>query len=213
VATGTYTAQDSSSIGIPIRKITGYTHINMFQARVRAKKDGRIPAEWTGGNLPQQPALVKTDWKMNGDGLLTFESTTGLYFLSWKPGLNLSRDQMAEQLKPGGAYAGFQYASTDQFNFFLAAAGSAARYPGGSDSESPGTVNKIMTFLGADNFAAPYGGSYYFTRAYLASGDFCVTMYGGVKTAPTSAFIQFGPRTQNSFPCGHVLVIANPPML
>jgi hypothetical protein len=212
VVTGTDTGPDSSSIAIPIRKITGYTHINLFRARVRAKKDGNIPAEWTWGDIPQQPVLVKMDWKTKGDGLLTFESTTGLYFLSWKAGGNFSRDKMEDQLQPGGTYAGFRYASTDQFNFFLAAAGSSARYPTGTNAEPADNTNRLMAFLGAENFAT-FSPPYFFTRAYLGSGDLCVEISGGIKTQPTTAIIHFGPRTQNSFPCDHVLVCANPPVL
>src|SRR6202012_1265403 len=101
--------KDATSFDIPISQMDGYNNNSNFQVGVRANGRNYFPGDFTNApdTIPRPVDLVKVDWKAAGDKLLTFDSNTGLYWLSWKLWLDVTRDQMDDKLKNDAAFAGF----------------------------------------------------------------------------------------------------------
>lgn len=58
--------------------------------------------------------LLERDWQTSGDGLLTYDTATGLEWLDVTLTVNMSYNDVTAQLGTGGTYAGFVHASETQ---------------------------------------------------------------------------------------------------
>lgn len=197
--------KDNVSIAIPISKFNGYNHNSLFHVCLRAKQNGNLPAPWSVTIIPQPRILAKMDWRTPGDNLLTFESGTGLYWLSWKVAVTLTRGQMEDQLRVGQPYSGFQYASAEQVKSFLTAAGVDIRYLGPMMGGAS-VVDAAIELLGPNNYDPRYR-SNKSAQAYLSSSDVAYVSVAWT-THPPSAWIMFQSKDPLT---GHALVCAIKP--
>lgn len=58
--------------------------------------------------------LVTRDWKAAGDGLLTYDSNSGLEWLDWTETAGRSYDDVAARFGAGGEFEGFRHATRDE---------------------------------------------------------------------------------------------------
>ena len=110
--------------------------------------------------------LVSVDWKSSGDGLLTYDTNSGLYWLDWTQGLQYSYNDMLGQLGAGGAFAGFHYASEADLTGFMISGGVPDL--GGRTSANIPSVENIISLLGANNLYS-FLGNNNSTAAFLSN--------------------------------------------
>jgi hypothetical protein len=99
---------------------------------------------------PARGALTEHTWNTPGD--LTFDDETFLEWLDWTVTTDLSYDDVSAQLGPGGAYAGFRYATGDEVLSLFDHAG-IPPYPQSYPSDVP-QVLALMDLLGRTAEAA-----------------------------------------------------------
>jgi hypothetical protein len=164
--------KDATSFPISISQIDGYSDNSNFQVRIRANGNAYVPGDFinTPNVIPQPVDLVNMDWKATGDKLLTFDSNTGLYWLSWKLWLDLSRNQMDNELNTNPAFAGFRYASMDELERLMWRA-SALYLQGRTAANIPG-VRRLLLLLGANDFYSSPGDGNSSCAHFAAPGDF-----------------------------------------
>ena len=75
---------------------------------------------------------VSVDWKKPGDGLLTYDSATGLEWLDLSYTTDRSYNDVAGQLQPGGEFDGFRYASIAEITNLWDHLGGVRPYSGAS---------------------------------------------------------------------------------
>ncbi|HEX7036351.1 MAG TPA: hypothetical protein VF210_11280 [Pseudomonadales bacterium] len=58
--------------------------------------------------------LDRAGLAIDGDGLLTLDTETGLEWLDWSYTINLSHADVASNFAPGGEFEGFRYATLSE---------------------------------------------------------------------------------------------------
>ena len=157
-----------------------------------------------------QADLLTVDWQTAGDGLLTLDTSTGLYWLDWTVATNLSRDTMEVELQAGGSFGGmgFRYASVAELHALCGAAGApdvdgrtAANVPAVTGMLSQMGANNFYNFLGAGNSSAAHVG---------ASGIFGILTIETFDNPVTAKAGQLGGTVTHVPGLGHALVTTVP---
>ena len=65
-------------------------------------------------NVSANVIPTEADWKVAGDGLITYDANTGLEWLDLTVTAGMTHDDVFAQLGSGGAYEGWHFASTSQ---------------------------------------------------------------------------------------------------
>ena len=73
-------------------------------------------------------ALISTDWKASGDGLLTVDTKTGLEWLDATQTTSMSFLDISDQFVLGEYFYGFRYATTEEVDGLVASAGGVGNY-------------------------------------------------------------------------------------
>lgn len=93
-------------------------------------------------------ALLERDWMSNGDGLLTYDSGTGLEWLDLNSTYGVSHNEMLTLLSPGQTYDGFRFATPDELITLLSHAGvSEAAGGGGTQGVYLGEHSQLSAFI------------------------------------------------------------------
>lgn len=93
--------------------------------------------------------LTSRDWASSGDGLLTFDSDSGLEWLDWQYTNNRSYADVSSQLGAGGEFEGFRYATEDEMRGLYEHAGAVLIDPvDGADSGNIPTNELLADLLG-----------------------------------------------------------------
>jgi hypothetical protein len=97
------------------------------------------------------------DWQNPGDGMLTFDTESGLEWLDWTATTNLSYEEVSPQLDLGGDYYGFRYATLDEVGVLYDNAGLGPQVAIHNWSESPrtGIFGQLIDMLGVTSSTGP----------------------------------------------------------
>ncbi|MDB4725622.1 hypothetical protein OAF44_03780 [Akkermansiaceae bacterium] len=90
-------------------------------------------------------ALMSLDWKTSGDGAITVDTSTGLYWLDLTETRNKTIDEVESDF--GGTYSGFRYATNEEIETLWASAGVVPTFPF-SDSIAV-EAQTVASFLGS----------------------------------------------------------------
>lgn len=150
--------------------------------------------------------LVNADWHTPGDGLLTHDTVSGLYWLDWTQGLNFSRNAMeAELLQPGSQFAGFRYATVAELQAFCVSGG--VPDVGGRTSANIPSVEHILSLLGANDFFSFLGAGNSSAAHLGAPHDAAVFTIETFDSPLTAKAAEPGwAATDTAFGAGHALV-------
>lgn len=85
---------------------------------------------------------VERNWNNPGDGLLTYDSNTGLEWLDFTETTSMSLADITAQIAPGGSLAGFAIASRDETRTFMSSFGIT------TNSSSPANGQPVATAIG-----------------------------------------------------------------
>lgn len=75
------------------------------------------------GTQSAQAALIERDWQVSGDGLITYDTGTGLEWLDLTETVGYSWNDMAQELSTGMLFAGFRHATRSEVDSLIDAAG------------------------------------------------------------------------------------------
>jgi hypothetical protein len=98
--------------------------------------------------------LIEKDWKLTGDGLLTYDSDTNFEWIDMTVTRNMSVNYVSSQLSTGGLFEGFRYATNAEVTeLFLSLGGHVGGYT--SQNYVPVTIMQNcfgITHTSGDNF-------------------------------------------------------------
>lgn len=136
------------------------------------KKTGIVLIAISGLVVLQSPqaALIEMDLNTIGDGLVTFDSETGLEWLDLSESAGWSASNVSTGFSAGGTFEGWRYATADEWLQLITAAGlSAWLAPVNPDTASytPEDLQSLLYLIGAPNYVGQTAG--YVSEASLGT--------------------------------------------
>ena len=81
-------------------------------------------------------ALIERDWQTTGDGLITYDASTGLEWLDLTATADMTYNEVTSQLGVGGGFEGWHYASTSHVSALWDPFGGSSIYDGWSTANN-----------------------------------------------------------------------------
>lgn len=97
-------------------------------------------------SMVAQAALIEHDWVANTDAALTYDTATGLEWLDITVTADLSYNEVSAELGIGGAYEGFEFASSQQI-IELFSAVNLQEIPNAPSAEGP-KIQELLSYWG-----------------------------------------------------------------
>lgn len=124
------------------------------------------------GCTPLVAQLVPVDYRHSGDGLLTFDPSTHLSWLDLTQTFGRSYSQTASELGPGGDFAGFRFATVEEFEALHTSFGLPVAHDGDAIGQDPILTARSLELQSLLGYSTPALSPAY--TAYI-SGGFLLT--------------------------------------